>query len=341
MPPAVDATRSARLDSTASSTASRSSADCSTTPLKLSRPKNQAVGGAVPPLVEQDQSSDRSETPQEPLDLRQLPHQVDRIGPVGQEDHVPVAASHHLICHPRAIGCEGEGSARLPHRHATTVANLVAEHIQLWVRGDADACSAHLMGSAGHSWHPESASRRLSSTAASPPCCPWGRAGYEILWPMAEKTVVSRTSTPRPSWCTRPSPTSPAWASGPRSVTRCEWHEGFDGPVVGATFDGHNRNGDLTWTTQGKVIEAEPGRAFTFECSMMEFHYSTWGYRDRADRRGLPSHRVERGSAPRVRPGVQQAGLGDRRPGATQSSDDEPDARAPRGNPRGPGVVGR
>ena len=30
---------------------------------------------------------------------------------------------------------------------------------------------------------------------------------------------------------------------------------------------------------QGKVIEADAGRAFAFECSMMEFHYSTWGYR--------------------------------------------------------------
>ena len=59
----------------------------------------------------------------------------------------------------------------------------------------------------------------------------------------------------------------------------CEWHEGFDGPVVGATFDGYNRNGDLTWTTQGRVIEADPGRTFVFECSMMDFHYSTWGYR--------------------------------------------------------------
>jgi len=59
----------------------------------------------------------------------------------------------------------------------------------------------------------------------------------------------------------------------------CEWQEGFAGPVVGAAFDGHNRNGDKTWTTQGKVIEADPGRAFAFECSMMDFHYSTWGYR--------------------------------------------------------------
>jgi uncharacterized protein YndB with AHSA1/START domain len=59
----------------------------------------------------------------------------------------------------------------------------------------------------------------------------------------------------------------------------CVWHEGFDGPVVGATFDGHNRNGEHEWTTQGKVIQAEPGRAFAFECSMKEFHFSTWGYR--------------------------------------------------------------
>jgi len=59
----------------------------------------------------------------------------------------------------------------------------------------------------------------------------------------------------------------------------CEWHEGYDGPVVGATFDGRNRHGEHEWTTQGKVIEADPGRAFAFECSMMEFHFSTWGYR--------------------------------------------------------------
>lgn len=58
----------------------------------------------------------------------------------------------------------------------------------------------------------------------------------------------------------------------------CEWHDGFDHAEVGATFDGHNRNGDHEWTTQGRIIEAEPGRAFAFECSMYDFHYSTWGY---------------------------------------------------------------
>ena len=59
----------------------------------------------------------------------------------------------------------------------------------------------------------------------------------------------------------------------------CEWHEGVDGPAVGATFDGHNRHADKEWTSQGKVVEATPGKAFAFECSMMDFHYSTWGYR--------------------------------------------------------------
>jgi uncharacterized protein YndB with AHSA1/START domain len=59
----------------------------------------------------------------------------------------------------------------------------------------------------------------------------------------------------------------------------CKWHEGYDAPVVGATFDGHNRHGENEWTTQGKIIEAVPGRAFVFECSMREFHYATWGYR--------------------------------------------------------------
>lgn len=60
---------------------------------------------------------------------------------------------------------------------------------------------------------------------------------------------------------------------------RCEWHEGFDRPVVGAVFDGHNRNGDKTWTTQATIVEAEPGRSFVFECRMFDFHFSTWGYR--------------------------------------------------------------
>ena len=59
----------------------------------------------------------------------------------------------------------------------------------------------------------------------------------------------------------------------------CEWHAGFDRADVGAIFDGHNRNGEHEWTSQGKIVEAERGRSFVFECSMFDFHFSTWGYR--------------------------------------------------------------
>ncbi len=59
----------------------------------------------------------------------------------------------------------------------------------------------------------------------------------------------------------------------------CAWNDGIDGPAVGAGFEGHNRHGVHEWTTQAKVIEADPGRTFAFECSMFDFHFSTWGYR--------------------------------------------------------------
>jgi uncharacterized protein YndB with AHSA1/START domain len=94
----------------------------------------------------------------------------------------------------------------------------------------------------------------------------------------------------------------------------CEWHEGFDSPMVGATFDGYNRNGDKSWTTQGKVIEADPGRAFTFECSVGDVHYATWGYRIRPTAGGCrvtewtENHRPESV----LKYGVKISGIADR-----------------------------
>jgi len=95
---------------------------------------------------------------------------------------------------------------------------------------------------------------------------------------MAEKTVVTRNIEASPDQVYGAISDVTRMGEWSEECFACQWHEGFDGPAVGATFDGHNRNGDLTWTTQGRIIEADPGRAFTFECSMMEFHYSTWGY---------------------------------------------------------------
>ncbi len=58
----------------------------------------------------------------------------------------------------------------------------------------------------------------------------------------------------------------------------CDWRAESAAPMVGAAFDGHNRNGEHEWTTQCTIITADPGRAFAFECSMFDFHFSTWGY---------------------------------------------------------------
>ena len=58
----------------------------------------------------------------------------------------------------------------------------------------------------------------------------------------------------------------------------CNWTGDSTAPVVGATFEGNNRNGEHEWTTQATVTVAEPGSSFVFECSLMDFHFSTWGY---------------------------------------------------------------
>jgi len=108
----------------------------------------------------------------------------------------------------------------------------------------------------------------------------------------------------------------------------CEWHEGFDGPVVGATFDGHNRHGDHEWTTQGKVIEADPGRAFAFECSMMDFHYSTWGYRIEPTEVGCTVTEWSEDLRPESALEFRHAGLRRRRPHRPKPPDDEPHARS-------------
>jgi hypothetical protein len=114
----------------------------------------------------------------------------------------------------------------------------------------------------------------------------------------------------------------------------CEWHEGFDGPVIGATFDGHNRHGEQEWTTQGKVIDADPGRAFGLRVLDDGLSLLDLGVPHRAHRDGVPGDRVERRPAARVRRGVEQADLGCRRPDGAQPSDDERHARSPRCCPR-------
>ncbi len=58
----------------------------------------------------------------------------------------------------------------------------------------------------------------------------------------------------------------------------CNWQEGHDGPVVGAVFDGENRNGEAQWTTQGVVTASEPGVSFHFDAVSRDFVFAKWGY---------------------------------------------------------------
>jgi uncharacterized protein YndB with AHSA1/START domain len=56
------------------------------------------------------------------------------------------------------------------------------------------------------------------------------------------------------------------------------WLKGATGPTPGATFRGTNRNGKKTWSTDGTVVDAEPGRLFTFRTTAAGFKVAEWRY---------------------------------------------------------------
>lgn len=55
------------------------------------------------------------------------------------------------------------------------------------------------------------------------------------------------------------------------------WVDG-DGPRVGATFKGANRNGIRRWSTLAKVTRCEPGVAFAFQVSALGLTAADWSY---------------------------------------------------------------
>jgi len=57
-----------------------------------------------------------------------------------------------------------------------------------------------------------------------------------------------------------------------------EWNEGFDHPVVGAEYTGHNRNGDKEWSIMARITELVPDERFFFDCESRGFVFSKWGY---------------------------------------------------------------
>jgi len=58
----------------------------------------------------------------------------------------------------------------------------------------------------------------------------------------------------------------------------CEWTKGATGPAVGASFKGKNRNGKKKWSTNCKVVAADPGRAFAFDVTAGPFKIARWAY---------------------------------------------------------------
>jgi uncharacterized protein YndB with AHSA1/START domain len=54
------------------------------------------------------------------------------------------------------------------------------------------------------------------------------------------------------------------------------WLDGATGPAVDAKFKGSNKRGFARWSTTNRVVEAEPGRAFSFETNESG---TRWTYR--------------------------------------------------------------
>jgi hypothetical protein len=105
------------------------------------------------------------------------------------------------------------------------------------------------------------------------------------------------------------------------------WIKGATGPAPGAAFQGSNRHGGKSWKTVAKVVDAEPGRRFSFRVTAMGLPVALWAYDITSTEQWMHGHRELDRSAT----GILQADRreGDRRvrPGRPQPVDDGADAR--------------
>lgn len=60
--------------------------------------------------------------------------------------------------------------------------------------------------------------------------------------------------------------------------TGAAWKGEATAAEVGARFTGKNANGRKRWSTDCKVVEAEPGKAFAFAVTAVGFKVATWRY---------------------------------------------------------------
>jgi len=56
------------------------------------------------------------------------------------------------------------------------------------------------------------------------------------------------------------------------------WRDDATGPAAGARFVGRNRNGAKRWTTDGVVVDADPGRLFSFRITVKGVKVAEWRY---------------------------------------------------------------
>ena len=61
-------------------------------------------------------------------------------------------------------------------------------------------------------------------------------------------------------------------------TTECRWIGDASVAAPGARFRGRNRSGWRRWTTTCTVIEAEPGRCFSFRVRFGPFQMARWTY---------------------------------------------------------------
>lgn len=58
----------------------------------------------------------------------------------------------------------------------------------------------------------------------------------------------------------------------------CEWAGDATEAAVGARFVGHNKNGELEWSTEAEIVECDPNERFVFEGVFGDLRFSKWGY---------------------------------------------------------------
>jgi uncharacterized protein YndB with AHSA1/START domain len=57
-----------------------------------------------------------------------------------------------------------------------------------------------------------------------------------------------------------------------------EWKGGATGPAPGAKFTGKNRSGWRRWSTSATVVDADPGKRFSFKVDSLGMSVAEWSY---------------------------------------------------------------